>query len=114
MKNLRDGNDLGFRLEASDSINLWLHVIFSLHDRRIRPYSKYLKYEIEKYPLEKIPWTTEELLVKISDILTTGNYKVQQEIMIETEKIARKEGFGNVFDSWEGDEKWTMTYEHKP
>ena len=46
----------------------------------------------------------------IHKILQTGDYQIQQLLLIEMEKIARKAGVGHVFDSWEGNEKWTMSF----
>jgi len=111
LKALRDKNTIGYKLEAADSIGYLLNVVFALHNNRLRPYYKYLQLELEKYPLTKLPWSPEEFLKMILEILQTGNYKTQQKIMIGLEKICREEGYGHVFDSWEGDEKWTMTYE---
>lgn len=110
MKCLRDSNNFGFRLEAASSISLFLTCAFAVHDRRLFPYPKYIEFELEKFPLTKFPWTAKELMDKIQEILETGDYKLQQELLIEMEKIMRKEGFGNVFDSWEGQDKWSMTF----
>ena len=46
-------------------------------------------------------------------ILESGDYKIQQIILKEMEKLAREEGFGHSFDNWEGDEKWTMSFKPK-
>ncbi|NHJ46965.1 MAG: hypothetical protein FK733_04175 [Asgard group archaeon] len=112
LKCLRDGYILGYRMEAAGSIKYFLICAFAIHDRRISPYYKYLAFELEKYPLNKLPWTPKELTRKILAILESGDYKIQQELLIEMEKIMRKEGFGQVYDSWEGNETWTMFYEH--
>ena len=113
MKGLRDGNMIAYRLEAADSINYLLQVLFAIHDGRLRPYNKYLKMELEKYPLTKLKWTPDEFLDMIMKIVETGDYKIQQRIMKEIQKLMNKEGYGNVFDSWEGNEKWTMTFDPK-
>jgi len=110
LKGHRDGYLFAYRYEAIISIHQLLNVLFALHNGRLSPYSKYLKNELEKYPLTKLPWSSEELFAMIFDILDTANYKTQQKIMIGLEKICRKEGYGYVFDWWEGDEKWCMTY----
>jgi len=110
MKCLRDNYVFGFRLEAASSINLFLTCAFAVHDRRLSPYPKYIQFELKKSPLTKFPWTSKELINKVLKILETGDYKVQQELLREMEKIMRKEGFGDVFDSWKGQDKWTMTF----
>ena len=110
MKCLRDNYNFGFRLEAASSISLFLTCAFAVHDRRLSPYPKYIQFELEKFPLTKFPWTAKVLMDKIQKILETGDYKLQQELLTEMEKIMRKEGFDAVFDSWEGQDKWTMTF----
>jgi hypothetical protein len=110
LKSLRDNNSVGFRLEAADSVRLLLTCAFAFHNSRLKPYYKYLEYELERKPLNKFPWTSKEILDMIYKILETGDYKIQQTLLKEMEKLARKEGFGHVFDGWEGDEKWTMSF----
>ena len=111
MKCLRDGYDFGFRLEAASTINYFLKCAFAVHDRRLLPYPKYMKYELENFPLTKFPWNPRELMTKIEKILETGDYKILQEFLIEMEKVLRNEGYGHVFDSWEGQDKWSMTFQ---
>ena len=113
MKSLRDDNNVSYRLEAVDSVNLFLICAFAFHNRRIKPYYKYLEFELEKYPLDKLPWTSKELIEMLFKILETGDYKIQQVILKDMELLARKEGLGSTFDSWGGDEKWTMSFQQK-
>ncbi len=58
MKAFRDENNLAYRLQAAESIDLLLYVLFVLHGGRIKPYSKYLESDLEKYPFKKIPWSS--------------------------------------------------------
>lgn len=113
LKSLRDNNLVGYRLEAADSVSLFLTCAFAFHNSRLKPYYKYLVYELEKYPLNKFPWSSKELIVMIHKILETGDYNIQQTLLKEMEKLARKEGLGHVFDSWDGNEKWTMGFKPK-
>lgn len=110
MKCLRDDNFVGYRLEAASSVGLFLTCSFAFHNRRLNPYYKYLEFELEKYPLDKFPWSSKELIEMLLKILETGDYKIQQILLKEMDKLARKEGFRYSFDNWEGDEKWTMNF----
>ena len=111
MKCLRDQNAIGQRLEAATSIRPLLNCLFAIHDNRLCPYFKYLFWELSKFPLYKLPWSADELMEKLLTILETADYRVQQSILKEVERIFRIEGYGSVFDSWEGDDRWTMNYE---
>jgi len=113
IKCLRDGNLLAARLEASYSIPLFFDVIFGIHERRIRPYYKYLKWEMENFPLKKIPISTEELLNKISKILDDADLIIQQELFKLTEKLLINEGYEHVFRSWGGDISWMKSFKNK-
>jgi hypothetical protein len=49
----RDGNTVGFFLEANQSVRPLLDVVFAIHDRQLRPYYKYLEWELTQFPLER-------------------------------------------------------------
>lgn len=59
LKNDRDGRTLERRLDAAESMPWLLDVIFSLGGR-VRPYHKYLPWELREHPLPG--WDAEELL----------------------------------------------------
>ena len=109
IKCLRDGNLIGYRFEAADSIKPLLDVLFAIHDRRLRPYYKYLQWELTEFPLHKFSWTADQLLAMIQTIFADGSYQAQQQIFREVERVLRAEGFGKVFDAW-GDELWIRDY----
>lgn len=110
LKCIRDGNIEAARLEAAFSIPYFLDVIFAIHNGRLRPYYKYLKWELEKFPLTKFPMSAEEIVNNLMRILDNADYKTQQKFLIITEKVLRKEGFGNVFESWGDDFPWMKSF----
>ncbi|HEY0002023.1 MAG TPA: hypothetical protein VGB74_16350 [Actinoplanes sp.] len=59
LKNDRDGRPLERRLDAAESMPWLLDVIFTL-EGRVRPYHKYLPWELRQHPLRN--WRAEELL----------------------------------------------------
>jgi hypothetical protein len=59
LKNDRDGRALECRLDAAESMPWLLDVIFTLAGR-VRPYHKYLPWELREHPLPE--WPAEELL----------------------------------------------------
>lgn len=109
VKCFRNHNETGARLETSTSIPHLLDLVFALHNRP-KPFYGYLERELKAYLLEKLPWSGEEFLEKLLTILSNADPETQQEILKTVEKLFRKEGFGRVFDNWEGKDKWTMTY----
>jgi hypothetical protein len=66
LKSDRDGRALERRLDAAESVPWLLDTIFTLSGR-VRPYHKYLPWELENHPLTD--WPAEELLAVLQDTL---------------------------------------------
>jgi predicted nucleotidyltransferase len=92
----------GTRLDAVEAVPYALRTIFALGDR-VRPYNKYLEWELRHHPLEG--WTADELLPLLDRVLT-GEPEAQHELFRLIEEPARREGFGDVVDGWEPDVEW--------
>jgi predicted nucleotidyltransferase len=98
------------QLEAAAGISSLLNVVFGLHDRIITPFFGYLEKELHKFPLEKLSMNSGQFTENIATILSTADLSTQQETLKMVEKLARAEGYGKVFDEWEGKDKWAMNY----
>ncbi len=92
----------GTRLDAVEAIPYALRTLFALGNR-VRPYNKYLEWELRHHPLEG--WTADELLPLIDRVLT-GEPTAQHELFNRLEPQARSVGFGDVIDGWEPDVAW--------
>jgi predicted nucleotidyltransferase len=101
LKNYRAGNQIGHRMEAAEGIRPFLEAVFCLHDRRLVPYYKYLRWELRHYPLNKLQISTDQLLASLSQILTTGDPRGQQKLFHEAQRMFTDEGYGEYF-------KWNM------
>jgi predicted nucleotidyltransferase len=66
MKSDRDGRLLERRLDAAESLPWLLDVVFTLAGR-VRPYHKYLPWELHEHPLPN--WDAEELLTLLTSTL---------------------------------------------
>lgn len=97
LKNLRAGDMIGHRLEAAESIRPFLDAVFCLHDRRLTPYYKYLRWELETYPLSKLSLSPDELLGCLMQILETGDWRAQQRLLREAKRTFTAEGYGEFF-----------------
>jgi hypothetical protein len=109
LKSIRDGDIEAARLEAAFSIPCFLDLIFAIHNGRLRPYYKYLKWELKKYPLSKFPMKPEKIINGLMKILDSADYRTQQMFLKTIEQVLRKEGFGHVFESWGNDFLWMKT-----
>jgi hypothetical protein len=109
LKCFRDGQQNGARLEAAEGINPLLDAVFALNGR-IRPYFKYLEWELKNYPLPKLGITHAEFTEILLEILTSADIKVQQNLLSRIELLFRAEGYEAVFDGWGKDLFWMKTY----
>jgi hypothetical protein len=92
----------GTRLDAVEGIPYALRTIFAFGDR-VRPYNKYLEWELRHHPLEG--WTADELLPLLDRVLA-GEADAQHALFNLIEAAARREGFGDAIDGWEPDVEW--------
>ena len=99
LKNAAAGLELASLLDAQESLPWVLEFVFAVHGR-LRPYNKWLEWELEHHPL---PWSD---LSRLERIARTGDLDEQQALFHEVESIARAHGLGSVIDSWEPDVAW--------
>jgi len=92
-KNRRDGHDDLARLEEIEAAPWFLWTLFALFGR-VRPYNKYLRWELENYPLPA-PWTAGHLITSLTDRPSA--------LFADLEPEARARGFGDVLDAWGDD-----------
>ena len=102
-KNARDGRPFEARLDAAESIPYFLEFLFAVFGR-VRPYNKWLRWELENHALES-PWTADELLLRLECILD-GDLDEQPRLFRDAERLARERGHGDVIDGWEPDVPW--------
>ena len=95
----RFGLELESRLDACESASSLLAAIFAF-EGRVRPFNKYLAWELENHPLAD--WDGPELLVALEGVLT-GDASAQQALFREVERRSRTRGFGDVVDGWGAD-----------
>ena len=68
LKSHRDGRPLEARLDAVESVPWLLDVVFTLAGR-VRPYNKYLPWELRVHPLAVPEWSAEAFLPEIEGML---------------------------------------------
>lgn len=101
LKNLRDGNTLAGHLDACETIPRILTFVFAI-EGRTRPFNKFLKWELENYPLSKLPISMEDFLAKIETILAGGDFQTQKDLMEIISKLARENGQSEEIRDWVG------------
>src|SRR5436305_15111442 len=99
-KNARIGLELASLLDAQESVPWYLQFVFNVHGR-IRPYNKWLEWELREHPL---PVGVD--LERLERIGRTAGVADQQVLFREAERIAREHGLGDVIKGWEPDVAW--------
>ncbi|ANW20677.1 hypothetical protein [Streptomyces clavuligerus] len=102
LKSFRDGRDVLGHLDAAESVGPALEVLFALHER-VRPYNKYLVWEVERAPLGPPQWAARRLLRTVRQILADGDPATQRALFGDIERAARAAGHGPVLDAWGSD-----------
>ena len=101
VKNYRDKNFIASHLDATESIFALIAIVFAL-EGRLRPYNKFLEWELKTHPLKLLPWSGDIFLKKVEKIVKTGDIATQKEILNKVFKIFRHNGYDAVIDGWNG------------
>lgn len=109
-KCLRDGNRFGARLEAAEAIQPLLDAVFALDGGRVRPYAKYLAFELETRPPASLPVGPHLFLQRLDQLLSDSSLEVLQKPVAGLEPICRAAGHGTVFDAWGDARPWMLQY----
>lgn len=109
IKCARDGQSLSMRFEAAEGINPLLDAVFALNGR-LRPYFKYIEWEFENYPPLKLGLAPKDFLNDLLEILTSGDIKIQQQLLCKIEMLFCAEGYRSIFDGWGANLLWMKEY----
>lgn len=103
LKSDRDGRPLETRLDAAESVPWLLDVVFTLCGR-VRPYNKYLTWELREHPLPVTEWSAGDLLPQITRMLD-GDVGALREVfpVVDREVRSFDPTLSEIIDAW-GDE----------
>jgi len=102
LKCLRDGLPLAARLEAAEAIAPLLDALFALDRRRLRPFYKYLEWELATHPLV----AGQALALRLPARLDPADAETLSSLLRDAEPLFRAGGHGAVFDGWGSDLAW--------
>lgn len=101
LKNARDGRALAAHLDATESVNHLLNLVFLLH-ARLRPYNKYLEWELTHWPLDDLPWTSAVFLALVKSI-THEDLQAQRTVFAGIQPRASRRGLASIYSNWDAD-----------
>jgi hypothetical protein len=108
LKNHRDGRLLEARLDAAESLPWLLDVVFALAGR-LRPFNKYLPWELREHPLGVPEWSAERLLPELELVLAGDAAALRRTFHVVDREVRDWDAAhattvcGDLVDSW-GDE----------
>jgi len=100
VKNYRDKNLSASQLDAAESIPLLLSALFALEER-MKPYNKYLEWELKNHQLAKLPWGGEQFFEMLKKVLA-GDIETQKEIFNKVKQLFYDNGFKDEINEWDG------------
>jgi predicted nucleotidyltransferase len=92
------------RFDAAESIPYLLTAIFAL-EGRVKPFNKYLEWELVEHPLDDPKWSAENLMPMLDKVIA-GDLTAQQELFREVERASRLHGHDEAIDEWQPDLEW--------
>lgn len=105
LKAERDGRRLETRLDAAESVPWWLDTLFALAGR-VRPYNKYLAWELETHPVA-LPGCSADDLLPLVERMLDGDSSAVREAFAVVETAARafderrsESRLADVIDGW--------------
>lgn len=101
LKNHRDGNTTASHFDGAESMFYLLTLVFGI-EGRLRPYNKFLEWDITEHPLKLLSWQPNDFMEKVKKIMVTGDIELQKEIFRKICELFKKEGYGDVIDGWKG------------
>ncbi|MEO3812262.1 hypothetical protein ABGB17_24965 [Sphaerisporangium sp. B11E5] len=102
VKNAGNGDATAARLDAAEAVPCHLTYVFALH-QRVRPYNKYLAWELDRHPLSHPEWSRPRLLGLLGEALSPAAAPAVRRLLADLEPHARSAGHGPVLDSWGDD-----------
>jgi hypothetical protein len=110
LKCLRDGDAPASRLEAAEAVKPYLDAVFALHGGRLRPYYKYLAWELETYPLDQLAFAPQELLDRLAAVLGEQAGLALRDLVAATLPAFRSAGFTASVAGWGEAMDWMLAW----
>ena len=105
LKNHRDGRLLEASLDAAEALPWLLHVVFTLAGR-VRPYNKYLPWELREHPLAVPEWSAEALPPELELMLDGDPAAIRRTFVVVDREVRAWDArhgttvCGDTIDSW--------------
>lgn len=96
-----DNHKVGTMLDSADVISHLLWTYFALHDR-VRPYNKYLEWELDNFPIKGMKWSGKTFVKMMVKIARQSDVQATKEIYKEIARLAKKQSSDHFIKAWGG------------
>ena len=110
LKCLRNGDPFASRLEAAQAVTPFLDAAFALHGGRLRPYYKYLQWELETYPLDRLGLDAGDLTQRLAAVLGENGGLALRDLVAKTLPAFRRAGYTASIDGWGEAMDWMLNW----
>jgi hypothetical protein len=100
LRNSDGGRALASRLDGTESIRPLLVLLFAI-DGRVRPFNKWLEYEVRRQPL-----SFPDVLDRVAELAADPSVEAQRRVFGGVERLARERGMAALVDEWEPHVAW--------
>lgn len=101
LKSQRDGRRFAAALDSAEAVGWALTTIFAL-ENRVRPFNKYLEWELRHYPLDASRLSGDAVLSIVSAVIG-GDVGAHREMFALVAPVAESAGLGAVIADWGSD-----------
>jgi len=111
IKNIRDERQIASWLDAAESIPFFFTAMFAL-ESRLRPYNKYLEWELQTKPLKYMDLTPGQLIQLIKQIGHAGNITAEQKLLLYFRKAYSNSGHSEIVEQWGDKLTFMLTFKN--
>ena len=97
LKCWRRGNELGARLEAAQTVDALLRILFAL-ERQWRPFGSRVYLHLDRLAAQG--WQSGQLHASLLDLLTTGDARRHATTLRRVVVLMAERGYGQIYDAW--------------
>jgi hypothetical protein len=101
LKSQRDNRTCAAALDSVEAISWGLTTIFAL-ERRVRPFNKYLWWELENYPFAAYELQAEPLLSVVRSVVE-GEVLKHRDLLAQIAPVVERAGFATILSDWGDD-----------
>ena len=100
LKALRAGDREAHRLEVGEAVRPLLDALFAIHGRRLLPYYKYLRWELENFPLRQLSFGASELMEMVLRLQSAGHPDTLRALTTEARRLFSPRGYAHLFEEY--------------